>query len=60
MFRLFSIIYSLASATLAGTGVVIALVAGFVDLRAILVAAVLGAAAALPAAWLVARRLMAT
>ena len=57
MIRLASILYSLIGTTLAGSAIVVALVMGFDDLQPILVAAALGALAALPAAWFVAKRL---
>lgn len=57
MFRLASLLYSLISTALAGTGVIVALVAGYVSLAAILAGAAVGAAVAAPAAWLLARRL---
>lgn len=60
MFRLASLLYSLISAALAGTGVIVALVSGYVSLAAILTGAATGAVAAAPIAWLLARRLYAT
>ncbi len=57
MMRLAGILYSLISTALAGTGVIVVLVAGFVSLPAILGAAAAGAVLAAPVAWLVARRL---
>lgn len=55
--RLFLIVYAMAAPTLAGSLIVAALVAGLDTLRPIVVAAAIGFAAALPAAWAVARRL---
>ncbi len=57
MSRLFLIIYTLAATVLAGTGVIAALTTGRVDLPSILMAAAAGAVLAIPAAWIVARRL---
>jgi len=57
MTRLFPILYGLAATVLAGSAIVVALAIGQVDLRAIVVAAISGALVALPAAWVVARRL---
>ncbi|MFT6459242.1 MAG: hypothetical protein ACJARR_003118 [Pseudophaeobacter arcticus] len=57
MLRLASILYSLIGSSLAGVGVIAVLVAGFVSVNAILLAAVGGAVLGLPVAWLVARQL---
>ncbi|MBN7784651.1 hypothetical protein JYP51_06955 [Ponticoccus gilvus] len=57
MIRLASILYTLISTSLAGTAVIAVLVAGYDTLLPILIAATLGFVAALPVAWLVARRL---
>ncbi len=57
MIRLASILYTLISTSLAGTAVIAVLVAGYDTLLPILIAAALGFVAALPVAWLVARRL---
>lgn len=57
MYRLASLLYSLIGTTLAGSAIVVALVMGFDDLTGILGAAVIGALAALPVSWLVARKL---
>lgn len=57
MFRLASILYSIIATSLAGTGVIIALAAGFGTLNPILIAAALGAVTALPVSYLVARKL---
>jgi len=59
MLRLASILYSLIGTTLAGSAIVVALVAGYDGAQGIVVAAVVGALAALPVAYLVARRLYA-
>ena len=57
MFRLFSLIYTLAGPTLAGIGVIATLTMGMVDLKAILIAAGAGAVLASPAAWIIAAKL---
>lgn len=57
MSRLFMILYSMIGTALAGSGVVAALTLGMVTLKPILVAAGLGAALAVPVAWMVARRI---
>lgn len=57
MTRLFLIIFTLAGPTLAGSAVVAALTMGMVDAKTILVAAALGAVAAVPVAWVVARQI---
>ncbi len=59
MLRLVSLIYSIAGTALAGAGVVVALSLDRYDLTAILLGAGAGAALALPASWLIARRLQA-
>jgi hypothetical protein len=59
MLRLASLLYSLIGTTLAGSAIVVALVMGHDDLQGIVVAAALGAVAALPVAVAVARRLYA-
>ncbi len=58
MSRLFMILYSMIGTALAGSAIVVALTMGMVTLKAILVAAALGAALAVPVAWLVARRIV--
>lgn len=57
MLRLASILYSLIGTSLAGTGVIAVLVAGYGTLVPILWAAALGAVLALPVSYLVARKL---
>ncbi len=57
MTRLFFILYSMGGTTLAGTGIVAALTSGFTDLRGVVVGAAIGAVAALPVCYAVARRL---
>lgn len=57
MTRLMLILFSMASTTLMGVGIVIALTMGFDTLGPIVVAAVLGFLLAIPASWAIARRL---
>jgi xanthine/uracil permease len=57
MSRLFLIIYTLAATVLAGIGVIAALTTGRVDVTSIIIAAAAGAILAIPAAWVVSRRL---
>lgn len=55
MFKLASILYSLVGTTLAGSAVVVSLVAGYDTLVPILIAATAGFLVALPASLVVAR-----
>ncbi|MCX7560424.1 hypothetical protein OS190_12680 [Sulfitobacter sp. F26204] len=57
MFRLASMLYSIIATALAGGGVIVVLSAGYVTLNAILTAAGIGAALAVPVAYLVAREI---
>jgi hypothetical protein len=57
--RLFFVIYTLASVTLAGSAVVAALTMGLFGAWPIIAAAVAGAVLALPVAWVVSKRLSA-
>ncbi|MCC6008881.1 MAG: CTP synthetase [Rhodobacteraceae bacterium] len=57
MFRLASVIYAVASVTMAGIFVVAALATGNDTLVPILVAAGLGFVLAAPASWLIARQI---
>ncbi|WP_170443369.1 hypothetical protein [Ruegeria arenilitoris] len=57
MMRLAALLYSLIATALAGTAVITVLTAGMVSTLAIVGAAAVGAVAALPASWLVAKRL---
>ncbi|WP_121630740.1 hypothetical protein [Tropicibacter alexandrii] len=57
MFRLASILYSLISTSLAGTGVIAVLAAGYGTLIPILAAAAAGFVLALPVSWYVARQI---
>jgi hypothetical protein len=56
MLRLFFVMYTLAFTVLAGSAIVAALTMNLFDLRSILIAAALGAIAALPVAWVIARK----
>lgn len=57
MSRLFMLLLSLSMGTLAGIGVIIVLVLGYVSAGAILGAALVGAVLAVPVTWLIARRM---
>ncbi|MCV2873533.1 hypothetical protein OEZ71_14625 [Defluviimonas sp. WL0050] len=59
MIRLFSVIYTLASVTLAGSAIVAALTMGMFGTRPIIGAAAIGAIVALPVAWEVTKKLSA-
>lgn len=58
MYRLASILFSIVATTLAGTGVIAALVSGYVTLIPILVAAAIGFVLALPVTYYVARAIV--
>ena len=58
MTRLAALIFSIASVTLMGIAVVVALVIGQDTLTPIMVAASLGLVASVPVSWLVARQLL--
>ncbi|MCF3974042.1 hypothetical protein [Paracoccus salsus] len=55
--RLFMLLLSISIATLAGMGVIVVLVLGHVGMWPILTGAGIGAIAAFPVSWLVARRI---
>ncbi|MGB3316247.1 MAG: CTP synthetase [Albidovulum sp.] len=57
MLRLFFVIYTLASVTLAGSAVIAALTMGLVGAKPIIIAALIGAMLALPVAWMVTKQL---
>lgn len=57
MFRLTLVLFSIASTTLMGVGIVVALTLGFDTLVPIVVAAAIGLVAAAPVSWLLARQL---
>jgi hypothetical protein len=57
MFRLFLILYTLAATVLAGSAIIAALTMNLVDLQSIIAAAAVGAAVAVPVAWMIAKRL---
>ena len=59
MIRLAMILFSLIATTLAGSGVVLALVSGHDNLQGILVAAAIGAVMAVPVSLAVARQMTA-
>lgn len=59
MLRLSGILFSLIATTLAGSGIVVALTMGYGTLEPLLVAAAIGAVAAVPATYLVARAIIA-
>ena len=58
MLRLASVLYSIISTSLAGTGIIAVLVAGYGTLIPILAAAAAGAVVALPISWVVARQII--
>ena len=57
MTRLMMILFSMASPTLMGVGIVVALVTGHDTAPVLLTAAAIGFVAALPASWFVARQI---
>ena len=57
MLRLTMLIYSIAGTTMAGIGVVVAVTLNRYDVASIIIAAAVGAVLALPASWIVARKL---
>ena len=57
MIRLMMLIYSIAGATMAGIGVIVAVTMNLYDFQSIIIAAALGAVLALPVSWLVAKKL---
>lgn len=57
MQRLFMLLLSIAMGTMAGIGVIAALVLGYVSLLPILIGAGIGAALSVPVTWLVARQI---
>lgn len=57
MSRLMMVIFSMASTTLMGVAIVVALTTGYDTLRPILVAAAIGFVVALPVSWVVARKI---
>lgn len=59
MMRLAMILFSLISTTLMGTGMVIALVAGYTTLVPLLIAIVAGFAVSIPATWVVTKAVLA-
>ncbi|MFC5739450.1 hypothetical protein DFO80_107164 [Rhodobacter sp. 140A] len=59
MIRLMGIIYALAGPTLAGVLIIAALTMNMFDMKSMLAAAAIGFVVAIPAAWLVARQIVA-
>mgnify|MGYP001408479100 CR=1 FL=1 len=59
MLRLTMLLYSVIGTTLAGIGVVVAVTMNRYDVQSIITAAVIGALIAIPASWMVAKRLQA-
>lgn len=57
MSRLFMLLLSISVGTLAGIGVIVALVMGRYDYTGIIAGAVIGAVLALPVTWVVSRRI---
>lgn len=57
MSRLMMVIFSMASTTLMGVAIVVALTTGYDTLRPILVAAAIGFVLALPVSWVIARKI---
>lgn len=57
MTRLMMIIFSMASTTLMGVGIVVALTMGYDTLQPILIAAAAGLVVAFPASWFVAKQI---
>ena len=55
MSRLMMMLYSVAATSLMGAGVILVLTLGWVSLKAILAAALIGAVLAVPVSWWVAR-----
>ena len=57
MSRLMMLLFSMISTTLMGIGIVVALVTGYDTLQPILIAAALGFVLALPATWIIGRKI---
>ncbi len=57
MFRIFSLIYTVAAPTMAGAGVIAALVQPDYTAKMVIIAAIAGATLALPTAWIVANKI---
>jgi len=57
MLRLTSLLYAVVGTTLAGIGVVAALTMNMYDFQSIIAAAAVGALAALPVSWIIAKKL---
>ncbi|GAB4259289.1 MAG: hypothetical protein Kow0013_01800 [Pararhodobacter sp.] len=59
MLRLVALLYGIVGTTLAGIGVVVAVTLNRYDVQSIITAAAIGAVAALPVCWVVAKKLQA-
>lgn len=57
MFRLMLLLYAIVGTTLAGIGIIVAVTMNLYDAQSIIVAAAIGAVAALPVVWVIARKL---
>lgn len=57
MLRLTSILYAVVGTTLAGIGVVVAVTMNMYDFQSIIWSAVIGAIVAVPASWMIAKKL---
>lgn len=57
MFRLASLIYTIASGTFAGIAIIVVLVMGYDTLQPILLAAAAGFVIALPISWVIAKKI---
>ncbi|MCB2117175.1 MAG: CTP synthetase [Rhodobacteraceae bacterium] len=60
MFRLFLIMYSLAGTALAGAAIVAVLTMNMFDMKSVIAAAIVGALAGIPAAWIIAKKIAET
>lgn len=58
MSQLLMVIFSIASATLMGTGVIVALASGYDTLTPVLIGAAVGLVLSIPVSWLVTRQLL--
>ena len=58
MSQLWMVIFSIVSATLMGTGVIVALTSGYDTLAPVLIGAAVGLILSIPVSWLVARQLL--
>ena len=58
MSQLWMVIFSIVSATLMGTGIIVALTSGYDTLTPVLIGAAVGLILSIPVSWLVARQLL--